>query len=353
MKKFDRNKQICLPRKELKDTQIDLEGRALILGFNEPRFRKSKRKKTVGDIDSKLNARFVTYFLPLVELAKQQKNPPRVYIMSGIVAALRYNSETENQRKILLANNKLKIDFLQKFFEYFFDDTFLLIEYVCPQDILKVSETELLKFWEIIEQRYPDELRTLKFHLAKFAYPRKFNVSDIKDLTLEQRNELQTIDLSNPITYCLFHVFALGDINFEGNYVHCSRGYVSVGGPSESVFNTFRDLAFKTLKDLDYKFFEKKIELFDNFKIVLTDEQKVPTPYNGMIKKNELYEVTYENERSLDFYDEEPKIKPQMDYMYENIVPKDQYKLFWNNYKARYFKLKERYRRAYEIEGEW
>jgi len=42
-----------------------------------------------------------------------------------------------------------------------------------------------------------------------------------------------------------------------------------------------------------------------------------------------------------------------MDYIYKNFVPREQYEKFWNDYKKRYFNLKERYREAYFLEEDF
>lgn len=64
-------------------------------------------------------------------------------------------------------------------------------------------------------------------------------------------------------------------------------------------------------------------------------------------------EVTYENTREVSFYDTQEKLQDQMKYMYENLISQEEYTAFWNNYKIQYFRLKERYRQGYEIQGEW
>lgn len=72
-----------------------------------------------------------------------------------------------------------------------------------------------------------------------------------------------------------------------------------------------------------------------------------------MYKKGELSEVTYENNRELEFYDGVEELKDQMDYMYKNIISKSEYRDFWNSYRDRYFELKDRYKKAYNISKKW
>lgn len=154
MKTFQKSNQLTLNRDELKNTDIDIEGKTIIIGFNEPKFKKSKKDIDEADIDSKLNARFITYFLPAIEVAKKQRKRPRFFIVSGLNMALKWNAETEEQKKIMMANNAIKIDFLKSFFEKFFPDDFSLIEYIIPQDILKVPEEKFLSLWKLIEKKY-------------------------------------------------------------------------------------------------------------------------------------------------------------------------------------------------------
>ena len=83
--------EIPVSRSELKNRHIDIGERTLIIGFNEPRFKKSKKNLEIGDIDSKLNARMITYFLPAVEIARMQNKRPRYFVMSALNSALKYS----------------------------------------------------------------------------------------------------------------------------------------------------------------------------------------------------------------------------------------------------------------------
>lgn len=347
-------KEFIIDREGLRDIDIGLEDKTLIIGFNEPKFRKSQKDLVFGDIDAKLNARMITYFLPAVEVARKQKEKPRFYVMSALNSALMWNAENDEQKKIMIANNSIKMDFLRSLFEKFFKDDFILVEYVVPQDMLKIPESKILYLWNLIEEKYPEELVEVRFQLIKFLYPRKFNVQKHKELNSKQLEELKTVDATSAFKYAISHLFVLGDLNFEGNYVHSAKGYFSLGGEQEIYFNKVRDLAYKVLKDYGGVLFERKIVTFDNSRLVLRDKVKVPIPYNGMLDGHgKLLEVTYENERDLDYYESQEKLKPQMDYMYENILSKNEYEEFWNEYKNRYFNLKERYRKAYKIKSNW
>jgi len=350
---FDENNEIILPRTQLKNEYIDIQNRTLIVGFNEPKFKKSKKELHEGDIDSKLNARFISYFLPAVEIAKMQKKRPRFFIVSGINMALQWNAENEEQKKVMMANNNIKIDFLRLFFEKFFPNEFSLIEFIIPQDTLKVPESKIIALWNIIETKHPAELQEIRFQLTKFIYPKIFNVKTYKDLSRDQLEKLYEVDATIAFKYAIGHLFALGDISFEGNYIHNPYGYVSFGGEAEAFFNIVRDLAYKSLKDFGSLLFNRKFVLYENFRIVLENEYKVPPAYNGMFHKKELMEVTYENQHSLDFYDSQAKLTDQMNYMYDNLLSKKEYQKFWNDYKTRYFDLKERYKESYEIKSDW
>lgn len=349
MKSFYTSKQLVIPRKDLKKENIDIEDKTIIIGFNEPKFKKSKKDLQEGDIDSKLNARFITYFLPAVEIARMQKKRPRFCIVSGLNMALKWNADTEEQKKIMMANNAIKFDFLKTFFETFYVDDFSLIEYIIPQDVLKVPESRFLEFWNLIEKKHPEELEEIRFQFTKFLFPKEFNVKTYADLNEEQKEKLKTVDASVAFKYAIGHLFVLGDVNFEGNYIHNPNGYISVGGEAEIFFNVVRDLAYKILKDSG-ELFDKQIIVYDNYKIILENEHKVPPPYNGMFEKKDLLEVTYENEKSLDFYDTQEKLKSQMDYMYENLISRKEYENFWNDYRKKYFDLKARYKEAYNIQ---
>ncbi len=67
---FNKQNEIVINRNELKNKHIDIDGRTILIGFNEPWFKKSNKKLRYWDVDSKLNARFISYFLPAVEIAQ-------------------------------------------------------------------------------------------------------------------------------------------------------------------------------------------------------------------------------------------------------------------------------------------
>jgi len=353
MKFFHKSNQLVLDRKELKDADIDIDGKTIIIGFNEPKFKKSRKDIDEADIDSKLNARFITYFLPAIEIARKQKQRPRFFIVSGLNMALKWNAENEEQKKIMMANNAIKIDFLKCFFEAFYPNEFSLIEYIVPQDVLKVPEEKFLALWRLVEKKYPDEIKETKFQLTKFLYPKQFNSKNYSELSPEQIQKIEEVDATLAFKYAIGHLFIFADVNFEGNYIHNPHGYVSIGGESETFFNSTRDFAYKLLKDFGDLFFDREVIVFNNYKIVLRNKYKVPPPYNGMFNDKDFLEVTYENEKSLDFYDSQEKLVDQMEYMYENIISKKDYERFWISYKERYFDLKNRYREAYNINENW
>jgi len=344
-----KNKEIFLNRKDLNKANIDIQNKSLIIGFNEPKFKMIKNLK----FDSKLNARFITYFLPAVEIAKKQKNRPRFLIVSGLNAALKWNTDDDEEKKIMIANNAIKMDFLKKFFETFFINDFSLVEYIIPQDILKVPESKFLALWKIIENKHSDDLKEIKFQLTKFLYPKKFNKNKYSELTKIQKNKFNQVDASIAFKYAISHLFALGDINFEGNYIHNPNGYVSIGGEAEIFFNFIRKFSYELLKDFGELLFDRKIIMFDNYKIILKNKYKTPPPYNGIFKNKDFLEVTYENKKNLNFYDLQEKVKDQMEYMYKNLISKKDYQIFWNDYKNRYFDLKNRYKEAYKINIDW
>lgn len=192
-----------------------------------------------------------------------------------------------------------------------------------------------------------------KFQLTKFLYPKQFNTKNYSDLSPEQKKKLNNVDASDAFKYAISHLFVFADINFEGNYIHNPKGYISVGNESEEFFNLIRELSYELLKDFGELFFDRQLTTFDNYRLVLKNKYKVPPPYNGMFNHSGLLEVTYENNRDLDFYNSQEKLKDQMDYMYENLISKKDYEKFWMNYKERYFDLKKRYKEAYNINDSW
>lgn len=345
-------RQIIIPREHLHSEKIDIGGRTLVTAFNEPKFRNPKYIQS-HELDSKLNARLATYFLPAVELSRMQKKRSRLMIVSGINMALLWNAKNDEERKIMLANNSIKIDFLKQFFETFFSEDFSLVEFVVSQDPLKVSHDKFLALWNTIEKKYPEELKQVRFQLTKFLHPKKFNVASYADLDEERIKEMNNTDITQAVKYAITHLFVFADINFKGNYIHNPNGYASFGGKNEEFFNIVRELAFTISKEYGELIFDQEIEAFDNIKIVLEHEYKQPPPYNGSYTKEQLNEVTFENERSLDYYDNIKGLSAEMNYMYEHILPKAAYEQFWNAYRDRYLQLKSRYREAYEISHNW
>lgn len=349
---FDKNGQITIKREDLKNDIFDIGGRDIIIGFNEPAF-KSSQKDELPDLDSKLNARFITYFLPAVEVAKAQKRRPRLMLVSGLNIALKWNAHTENEKKIMMINNNLKFDFLKEFFNYFFPESFSIIECIVAQDPIKINEDKILELWKMIEEKYPDEIRQIKLELARFKNPKLFNGSVLSDEAEVYLKE-QESDLFSSYKYAIAHIMVLGDINFEGNYIHNPIGYLSIGGQQEKTFNIIRKCATEVLKKDVLNIFDRSIIHKDNLKLITENKEKTPPPYNGYYRKNGdrtfLDEVTYENGLSLDFYDEHKKLKYEMEYMYENLVSKQAYKDFWTNYQSRYFDLKNRYKEAYNLD---
>ncbi len=353
---FNNNNQLLIEREKLKDVLIDIEGRDIIIGFNEPAFKKSQEKIAVADLDAKLNARLPVYFLPAVEVARVQPKRPRFWIVSGINMAFKWNAENDEQRKIMLINNRLKFDFLREFFETFFKDTFSIIEYTIVQDPLRISEEKLLQLWKLIEKRHKQEIEEIKLNLAKFKKPRLFSSTE---LSQEAKAFLETQHdvLINTFKYAVSHIFVFGDVNFEGNYILNPKGFLSIGGHQEASFNQIRDYAFEIVKEKGEEIFEQKIIIFENKKLVLESKINNPPPYNCAFRtfgshknrKLEIDEVTYENGRDLSFYDEHKKLKYEMKYMYDNLVSRKKYEEFWNNYRQRYFDLKSRYKEAYNI----
>ncbi len=354
-------KQLVLDRSKLKNINPELiNGRDVFVGFNEPEFKISSKRKNIYDLDSKLNARFITHFLPAVDIARVMKKRPRLFIVSAINMALLWNAHNEEEKKIMLANNSIKIDFLRNFFDRFFTKTFSLIEIVVSQDILKITKKEIDIVSAFLSEDRSDEMLKAKYHLARFIYPKEFNKTEFRTLSKEKRR-IDEIDLSRAIKYALSHAFLFGDVNFEGNYIHNDIGYISIGNESEEFFNVIRDILYKFLAKYGELIFSRKIILKNNLKVVVSNKFRVPPPYNGMYKdkgskKNrvrELCEVTYENKRRLDYYNSQEKLKDQMEYMYKNLISKKDYEMFWNNYKERYFDLKKRYKEAYGIRSDW
>ncbi|MBI2484089.1 hypothetical protein HYV71_02805 [Candidatus Uhrbacteria bacterium] len=282
-----------------------------------------------------------------------QKTRPRLFIASGLTMALKWNAEDDEQKKIMIANNAIKLDFLNKLFDIFFANDFSLVEYIVPQDTLKVPDDKFLSLWKPIERKYPKEIVEIRFQLTKFLYPKQFNAKNYEALTDLQKEKLTEVDATDAFKYAIGHLFALGDINFEGNYIHGPYGYASIGGEAETFFNSVRDLSSDLLKDFGELLFDREVIVFQNYRIVLKNKYKVPPPYNGMFRDKEYLEVTYENNKDLSFYDEQEKLKDQMQYVYDHLISRDDYQQFWRSYRNRYFNLKARYKEAYAINPDW
>jgi hypothetical protein len=350
------SKDIVAQRKDLENSKLNGNGRDLFIAFNEPAFKFSRKDLPEGDLDSKLNARFVSYFLPTLQIARMQARRPRMFVVSGLNMALKWNAKNEKQKKIMMIDNYLKMDFLRTFFDKFFPNDFSIIEYIVAQDPIKISEEKLIALWKVLERKYPQEIKELKYSLAKFKKPKLFAnevLSDEAQFFLNSKDE----DLIGAFKYAISHLFTMADINFEGNYIHNPNGYITVGGSTEKVFNKIRELAFNLLADVAELIFEREVIYMDNIRLIIENENHIPPPYNGYFEsygrdKIRLMEVTYENNEKLDFYDSCEKLKQDMDYIY-SLVPKKEYEEFWNKYKERYFDLKKRYREAYFLEEDF
>lgn len=351
---FGKKKELTISRQSLREVSVDAENRDLIIGFNEPEFKKSRQKIKVGDLDAKLTARLPTYFVPAVEVARMQNKRPRFWVVSGVNMAMKWNAKTERQRKVMVINNRLKFNFLQTFFETFFKDDFSVVEYTVIQDTLRISDEKILELWSLIEERHNDEISEIKRKLAQFKRPKLFSTPTLNEEAqefLKSQNE----DLLNAFKYAIAHIFVFGDVNLEGNYILNHNGFLSIGGHQERWFNKVREFSFNMIKERGSEIFGEKVILKDNLKLVLESKPNTPPSYNGFFRsfgnpKNrglELDEVTYENKRDLNFYDSHEKLASEMNYMYKNIVSRTDYENFWNGYRVKYFDLKSRYCEAY------
>jgi len=325
---------------DLFTTRIDISGQDLLVGFNEPAFKKSHDDLETADLDSPLNARLITYFLPAVQIAKMQKTRPRLVIVSGINASFRYNAENEIQKKILYRNNSLKMKFIVETLEKFFPNTFSIIETRLAYDFMKVSEDKLDQLWHIFIKRYPERMKPLAESLARFSMRGDENLTDEKKL-------------KEAFHYAVIHLFACGDINLDYDFIHAHEGYCSVGEHQELIFNIVREVGYEILKDIGDIVFDREVRCYKNAKIVIQSEGHVPPSYNGAFRSNhnktKLDEVTYENKYPLSYYEERPRLKPHMEYLYK-IIPRDVYEKYWNDYQPRYRELKARFNEAYQIE---
>ena len=122
-------------------------------------------------------------------------------------------------------------------------------------------------------------------------------------------------------------------------------------------FNEIRTLILEVISNYAEVLFERDVIILNNTQIVVETEKGVPPPYNGFYKKvgnNKtdkiiLEEVTYENGKNLDFYDNHKKLAPEMQFMYENFVSKDKYQKFWNDFKPKYEEKKKRLEEAFKL----
>lgn len=331
------DRDITIERSKLKETAVDIGGRDLLIAIGEVSFRRSS-KDAEPDLDAKLNARLPSYILPAIQIAKMQEKRPRFFLVSGVNFALRWNARTGIERKVMLMNTSLKTDMIKKFITHFFPETFSLVEPIVSQDILKVSEKKILALWELLERKHPEQAKELVKILKQFTR------------LDEDKNE----SIHRVLGYAVGHLFAMGDINFEGNYIHNPIGYASIGGEKEIIFNRVRKLLSPLIQDFTEVIFERGVITKDNMRIVVTTKENVPPPYNGFFKENSgslttsLEEVTYENERPFSFYEEHGRLYEDIEYIYD-VVGKEEYKNFWDSYQKRYIDLKSRYQEAYQI----
>jgi excisionase family DNA binding protein len=332
-------KTIVTQHEALFKTRFDIEGRDLIIGFNEPPFKKSKDSLIVGDLDAPLNARLITYFLPAVQIARMQKTKPRLILVTGINAALKYNASNEHQRKIMYRNNMLKLKFVEETLNNFFPDAFSIIETRLAYDFMKISEDKLDKLWQVFVKRFPERMQPLSESLKRFSTSGRAIMPDEKNLRESFR-------------YAVLHLFALGDVNLDYDFIHNEKGYCSIGEHQELIFNIVREVGYEILKDIGEIVFEREVHCFKNPKIVIEDNGHVPPAYNGSFRSNGnktyIDEATYQNNYSLSYYDDRPRLKPHMDYLYK-IIPREVFENYWEKYKQRYVALEKRYNEAYGI----
>ena len=124
--------------------------------------------------------------------------------------------------------------------------------------------------------------------------------------------------LLSAFRYAVLHLFALGDVNLDYDFIHNEKGYCSIGEHQELIFNVVREIGYEILKDIGEIVFEREVHCFKNPKIIIQDKGRVPPPYNGSFRsngnKNWLDEVTYENGNDISYYDTRPRLKPHMDF---------------------------------------
>ena len=101
------------------------------------------------------------------------------------------------------------------------------------------------------------------------------------------------------------------------------------------------------LKHRAGEIFDQSIIVRDNAQIIIEKEEKTPPPYSsstrGSSKNRRLDEVTYNNNLELNYYDNRPKLKPDMDYIYSHI-PRKEYEKFWESYRKQYQNMETKYK---------
>ena len=344
-------KELALSHDDLFRMDIDLAGRDIIIGFNEPAFKASEEGRE-PDLDSPLNARLISYFLPAVQIAQMQKQRPRLIIISGIKAALKWNARNDEERKIMSMNNAIKMRFITDTLETFFPDTFSVIETRAMYDFLKISDRKLEILWNIFERQYPEKLHELKKHLLRYRKPKLFSEPNIMPADIEKLLKLNEHELKENFKYSLIHIFGFGDVNLSHDFIHNPKGYCSIGEHHEEVFNVIRKIGYEILKDVGEAVFDQEVDCFDNAKIVIKDEGNTPPSYNGAFRGSRgitrIDEVTFENKETLDYYETRPRLMPSMEYLYR-IIPKELYVQYWGSYRETYLESKKRYIEAYKI----
>jgi DNA-binding transcriptional ArsR family regulator len=345
--------ELVLSHADLFRTPIDIERRDLVIGFSEAVFRKSDDRLAYGDIDSKLNARLPSYFHPAVQIARMQSSRPRLIIVSGIYAALKWSARSDAEQKRMLINNNIKIDFLQRFFDRFFPDTFSLVEFRRSVDFLKISDHKLGLLWNVFEKKYPRELETVKKKLLQYKNPKVFANGEPTEEEVRSLIEANKGTLRDAFKYAIIHLFVFADVNLSVDFAHNPHGYCSIGEHNEAIFNIVRRIGYEIFKEVGEAIFDQEVFVFDNMKIAISDSKNAPPAYNGAVRGSgggvrSIDEVTYENGYELEYYDTRERLKPSMDYLYR-MIPKEDYVRFWTDYRARYFDLKKRYEEAYKI----
>ncbi len=321
--------QLIINRDDLAKEHIDIGGRDLFVGFSEPAFREEE----TSTHNAPLNARLISYFLPAVQIARMQqtKRRPRLWVISAIRATVKWNANSDEERRIMTMDNNLKKDFILTALNKFFPEVFSLIDMRDTIDFLKISDKKLQYLWDLFRKSHPEKIAEIEKHLQRFRP------------TATSGEQL--------FQYALAHLFAMGDINFDWD-AHNPRGYCSIGEHNERIFNEVREIGFELLRNNAEQIFERPVYFFDNIKIVIDSPEKLPPPYNGAHRtldgKTDLDEVTYENGRDLDYYDTRPRHTTIMEYVYP-LIPRDAYEAFWNDYRSRYDDLKQRHMEAYEI----